>query len=475
VISGNTIQNISFAEATTNTSNCAIQLGASTSQGLFTVTGNSISNISVTLADATAEFNVITSSTAAIATIYGNKIFGLSYATATSAGNSTLRGINLSAGNTSVCYNNMISLGSGSETGNWTIYGIEKGTTNSTSFYFNTIYLYGTASSSVNSAAFKRTGSGTDVVKDNIFYNTRTPGTGSQAAIIINNNTTFTSDYNDLYSTTSATVGSVGGATFTDFSTWKSGSGQDANSKSIAVNFSSTTDLHLTAGSIGDVNLTGTPVGSITTDYDAEVRSVSFPYMGADENLSSPLPVELASFTGSARGRNVELLWNTATESNNNGFEVQKNVNGSWTKIGFVDGAGTSNAPHSYNFVYVNSAASKYSYRLKQIDRNGKFTYSNSVEVATTLTAEDFTLSQNYPNPFNPSTKFSFAAKSAERTTLKIYNVVGQEVATLFNGVAQPDQIYTLSFNAKDLPSGMYFYVLHSASRNEVKKMMLLK
>jgi len=192
-------------------------------------------------------------------------------------------------------------------------------------------------------------------------------------------------------------------------------------------------------------------------------------------SVVTSLPVELTSFTGSANGRNVQLLWATATEINNSGFEVQKNANGSWTKIGFVDGAGTSNAPHSYSFTDVNSAASKYSYRLKQVDRDGKIRYSSVVEVATTLTASDFALSQNYPNPFNPSTKFTFASKNAEQTTLKIYNVAGQEVATLFNGVAQPSQVYTLTFDAKDLPSGMYFYVLHSASRNDVKKMMLLK
>lgn len=187
------------------------------------------------------------------------------------------------------------------------------------------------------------------------------------------------------------------------------------------------------------------------------------------------LPVELTSFTGSANGRTVELVWKTATEINNSGFEVQKNSNGSWSKVGFVGGAGTSNTPHAYSFSDLNSAVSKYSYRLKQIDRGGKFTYSNAVEVTTTLSAEDFKLSQNYPNPFNPSTKLSFAAKNAERTTVKVYNVVGQEVATLFNEVAQPNQVYSMTFDARNLQSGTYFYVLHSASRNEVKKMMLMK
>ncbi len=198
------------------------------------------------------------------------------------------------------------------------------------------------------------------------------------------------------------------------------------------------------------------------------------------QTVGTALPVELTSFTGSAHGRNVELLWNTATEINNSGFEIQRTIHSGlkglmdWQKVGFVDGSGTSNIQHSYKYVDANSAATTYSYRLKQIDRDGKFTYSNAIEVITTLTADDFKLSQNYPNPFNPSTKLSFAVKNAEQTSLKIYNVVGEEVATLFNDVAQPNQVYTLTFDAKNFSSGMYYYVLHSASRNEVKKMMLL-
>ncbi len=212
---------------------------------------------------------------------------------------------------------------------------------------------------------------------------------------------------------------------------------------------------------------------SITSVTAYNPGSGSFLLMGSTG--TNVLPVELASFSGTAHGRNVELQWSTATEISNSGFEVQKNVNGSWAKIGFVNGAGTSNIQHSYRYSDVTSSAASYSYRLKQIDRDGNFSYSNAIEVTTTLTAEDFKLTQNYPNPFNPSTKLNFAAKNAEQTSLKIYNVVGEEVATLFNDVAQPNQVYTLTFDAKNFSSGMYYYVLHSASRNEVKKMMLLK
>lgn len=199
-------------------------------------------------------------------------------------------------------------------------------------------------------------------------------------------------------------------------------------------------------------------------------------YLGGKDVSVNPLPVELTFFTASAKGKNIELRWNTATEVNNHGFEVERNINGNeWSKIGFVKGNGTTNTPQSYSFSDNISTPAKYQYRLKQIDRDGKFEYSTPVEAIVALTADDYKLSQNYPNPFNPSTTINFAVKNAERTSVKIYNLIGQEIATLFDAVAQPNQLYSLTFNAKDLPSGIYFYSLRSSSRNEVKRMMLLK
>ncbi|MBP6672189.1 MAG: T9SS type A sorting domain-containing protein [Bacteroidetes bacterium] len=188
------------------------------------------------------------------------------------------------------------------------------------------------------------------------------------------------------------------------------------------------------------------------------------------------LPVELTSFTAAVRGKNVELVWNTATEVNNAGFNIERrSLTGEWTKVGFVEGNGTVNNPKSYRFSDNVPSAASYQYRLKQIDRDGKFEYSPVVDAVVGLTTADYQLSQNYPNPFNPSTTFSFAVKSAERTTVKVYNLVGQEVAVLFNDIAQPNQLYTLRFDAKTLPSGIYLYSLRSANRNEVKKMSLIK
>jgi hypothetical protein len=190
----------------------------------------------------------------------------------------------------------------------------------------------------------------------------------------------------------------------------------------------------------------------------------------------TPLPVEITSFSAIAKGKSVELAWNTATEVNNSGFEVERRVaNKEWSKIGFVGGNGTSNSAHSYSYSDKAVSPATYQYRLKQIDRDGKFEYSATVEATVGMTVGDYQLSQNYPNPFNPTTTFTFALGASEQTTVKVFNIVGQEVATLFNGVAQANQMYSMQFNAKDLPSGIYFYTLRSQSRNEVKKMMLMK
>ncbi|MDP1675454.1 MAG: T9SS type A sorting domain-containing protein, partial [Bacteroidota bacterium] len=188
----------------------------------------------------------------------------------------------------------------------------------------------------------------------------------------------------------------------------------------------------------------------------------------------NPLPVELVSFTATVRSGKVELSWSTATEINNAGFAIEKNSNGIWNKIGYVEGNGTTNAPRNYSFT-DNASAGKYQYRLKQIDRDGKFEYSNIVEAIVALTANDYALGQNYPNPFNPSTTITFAMKNTEHATVTVYNMLGQEVAILFNGLANANELYSLSFNARNLSSGMYFYSLRSSNRNEVKKMNLLK
>ncbi len=195
-------------------------------------------------------------------------------------------------------------------------------------------------------------------------------------------------------------------------------------------------------------------------------------------NGSAALPVELQSFTAAANRSNADLHWSTATEVHNYGFEIQRRQTADWAKVGFVAGAGSSSSVKNYSYTDNNLAAGNYSYRLKQIDIDGSFSYGASVEVAISSAPQAFALLQNYPNPFNPSTVISYQLAVNSQVTLKVYNLLGQEVATLVNGV-QPAGSYTVPFNtssgAPGLSSGMYIYELKAGSFVSTKKLVLMK
>ncbi len=192
------------------------------------------------------------------------------------------------------------------------------------------------------------------------------------------------------------------------------------------------------------------------------------------------VPVELNSFTVSVSGNDVFLNWTTATETNNKGFEIQKStvrsqksVPAKWEEIGFVNGSGTSTEPKSYSFTNNKVSTGTYSYRLKQIDFNGSFEYSSIVNIAVNIPNE-FSLSQNYPNPFNPSTQISYTLPEDKFVTLKVYNALGQQVAELVNEFNKAGN-HSVSFDAANLSSGIYYYRIETGSQTLVRKMLLLK
>ncbi|GJQ31173.1 MAG: hypothetical protein HBSAPP04_00120 [Ignavibacteriaceae bacterium] len=188
------------------------------------------------------------------------------------------------------------------------------------------------------------------------------------------------------------------------------------------------------------------------------------------------LPVELTSFNAAFRNGLVDLKWETKTEVNNYGFEVErKSSNADWTKIGFVEGHGTANSPKYYNYQDKPSGTGKFSYRLKQIDNDGQFEYSPVVEVLVDNLPNGFVLEQNYPNPFNPETSIRFALKEDTKSTLKVFNAMGQEVATLFDGIAEAGRYYDVKFSGTGLSSGFYIYKLVAGDFVSVKKMLLMK
>ena len=186
----------------------------------------------------------------------------------------------------------------------------------------------------------------------------------------------------------------------------------------------------------------------------------------------SPLPVELTSFTASARGTSITLNWETKTEVDNNGFEVERNANGTWQKIGFVEGHGTANSPKYYSFVDNGVVGNKIQYRLRQVDNDGSFEYSPVVEVE--LNPTEFALYQNYPNPFNPSTMIRFSIPVGGTVALNVFNTLGEKVAALLNGQLEAGY-HEVSFDASNLPSGLYFYEIKTGDFSSIKKMILMK
>jgi hypothetical protein len=194
--------------------------------------------------------------------------------------------------------------------------------------------------------------------------------------------------------------------------------------------------------------------------------------------LDIPLPVELTSFTATANQNTVDLKWVTKTEINNSGFNVERRINeGEWNTLGFVKGHGTTTEPKEYSFTdkELFTGGSKFKYRLKQMDNDGAFKYSDVVEVEVVPT--HFELSQNYPNPFNPSTTIQFALPKATQLKINIYSMLGELVKTIADGTYEAGY-HKVTFSAiggSSLPSGAYIYRIESDAFTQVKKMILLK
>jgi len=192
------------------------------------------------------------------------------------------------------------------------------------------------------------------------------------------------------------------------------------------------------------------------------------------------IPVELTSFTANVIDRNVVLNWTTATETNNLGFEILRSAQNDnhWQKIGYVPGFGTTTEPKSYSYTDQSLNSGTYYYRLKQIDYDGGFTYSDVAEVEVSLPTV-FSLEQNYPNPFNPSTSIQFSLPVDAQVAISIYNLVGEKVAEVVNKEFSAGT-HKVNLDASTLTSGIYFYQLDAAGNDSktfssVKKMTLLK
>jgi hypothetical protein len=186
------------------------------------------------------------------------------------------------------------------------------------------------------------------------------------------------------------------------------------------------------------------------------------------------LPVELTSFSGVYIDGKVNLNWVTATETNNYGFEIERRSdNSSYNKIGFIGGTGTSLNRVTYNFIDQNLLDNRYFYRLKQINFDGSFDYSNEVMVEI-QSLSDFQLYQNYPNPFNPATKVKYYIAQSGFVKIALYDVLGNEIKTLLDKEVQQG-MYELNINGTDLSSGLYFVRMNAGKTQQTIKISLVK
>jgi hypothetical protein len=431
--------------------------------------------------------NISVSGTSGENTIRKNKIYDIRHSsTSTSA---SIRGIygTLAAGSIINIHNNFVSLTLDNQnTVNMTGIHFLGSNDFTANVYYNSVRIGGNqtggTSGNIVSAAMQQsnTGTGTSInFKNNILVNNRSGGTsgvihtGLNMAIIP---PILDADYNVYYVTDVAATHVIwGGTLYNDITLYQAATApNEQNTIFKEVTFVSDTDLHLSGASNGDFDLAGFPIAGITDDIDGDLRSTVFPYRGADE-ADIPIPVELALFTANVSGNSVSLNWSTATEINNYGFDVErKSDNLSWTKIGFVQGIGTSTEIKNYVFTDKNLQAGLYNYRIKQIDFNGSFTYyqlSESVEVGVPEVVE---LTQNFPNPFNPATSIKYSIANETAVKLIVFNSIGQEVAVLVNESQQPG-VYTVNFDGSTLSSGVYFYKLTAGDFVSTRKMLMIK
>jgi hypothetical protein len=187
------------------------------------------------------------------------------------------------------------------------------------------------------------------------------------------------------------------------------------------------------------------------------------------------LPVELTSFTGDVSGNKVILNWQTATELNNHGFEIQRRLESSdWVTIGFRTGQGTTTEQTTYsyldNILEINTI--RLFYRLKQIDFNGDVEYSNELLILNQ--PKDYELYQNFPNPFNPSTSISYSIPTYGIVKISVYNALGELIKVLVNETKEPGY-YNTKWDAENINSGVYFLKFETNNFNSTKKMLLIK
>jgi uncharacterized membrane protein len=227
-----------------------------------------------------------------------------------------------------------------------------------------------------------------------------------------------------------------------------------------------------------DIFLPNLPTTQARVKVEA-VGNVFFDLSNANFTIEDFIPVELTAFFALKNDKGILLKWTTATESNNAGFSVERSSDKiNFNEISFVNGKGTTTEVNDYEYVDKITEVGTYYFRLKQIDFDGSFNYSNMIETEVEG-PQVFVLSQNYPNPFNPSTMIKFSLPVDSYVSIELFNSLGEKVEVLTNRDYSIGN-HEISFDATKISNGVYYYTLNAngtdgSSFNSTKKMVLIK
>ena len=229
-----------------------------------------------------------------------------------------------------------------------------------------------------------------------------------------------------------------------------------------------------------ETDVIGAPINPGTFSYTGVVGEFSGTYQLIPVRTSTSLPVELASFDAVRNGSSVQLTWQTASETNNAGFRVQHSApnQSGWNQIGYVESkaqGGTATEANSYSYVIRRGLApGTHQVRLQQVDLDGATTIAG--KTAVTLQMEGaLTVTAPAPNPTSGQATMSFGVKEASETEVVVYNVLGQQVKTLYDGTPQGGQTQRLSFDASSLPSGTYFVQVRSDGEKKTTRLTVVQ
>lgn len=474
-IFGFTTNNVATS-ATTSALRAIYGSTASTSQ---LITDNIIYDLKCgggpTAATATLCQGIIVTSTGS-GTISNNKVYNLTNSSRSAT--AQVIGINIDNGTAWNVVNNMVSLGANIDSSAVVVGIQDKSSGTNNSVYYNSVLISGNAvaATATQSFAFRRTTTAATNVRNNIFNNLRTGGTGNFAIgnTITTPATGWKANYNALYAANPAQLG-LWVTSPADFITWQSTSQYDTASVNLAANFVSGSDLHLTTGSIGNTLLAGRPIAGVTTDYDRDARDPYKPYMGADENTASPLPVTFTAFDAKVNGKDVLLHWATASESHTDRFVLEASADGKhFRSVGTVKAKGNTASLTHYQFTHQRAQDDMQSsvifYRISTIDMDGSLNRSGiiGIDFGKNLVNDNIRV---FPNPFTQDAFISMHAEAGQESTIEVYDITGTMVLSQKQALTAGDNLVQLPASGR-LDRGVYFVSIDMNGKRHVQKLV---